>query len=320
MKNLFIHIGTHKTGTTSIQYLLHSNVSNLLVFDVDYLDGLLVWHGHHALGWALRNDYNSLKHFYPLYNDKTGIISTYAYAINNSHKNNIIISDENLYCIEDIEKLKRFKSLLDDDINVKIICYVRNQVDFINSWYSELTTQWYDCNRKSYREFIENPQYETDYSNGLQVWEDIFGIDSIKVYDFDKARKSPNLESHFIINTLGESYIKKMDLPEIKSHESLASAGVEFMRFINLFDINRNERDIYISALSKLKRNKKTLRERAILSQEIISSHYQSNEKLKYKYGIDLSKSFPNKMEYQDHFDKQTLDEIINLILLTKRD
>src|SRR6202022_3469950 len=58
MPRCFIHIGTHKTGTTSIQHLLSRNSSALRQMGYYYPDaGRLELHpGHHNLAWGISGD------------------------------------------------------------------------------------------------------------------------------------------------------------------------------------------------------------------------------------------------------------------------
>jgi len=53
---VFIHIGTHKTGTTSVQHFLAENAAELRRERILIPSAGTYLHGHHHIAWELRND------------------------------------------------------------------------------------------------------------------------------------------------------------------------------------------------------------------------------------------------------------------------
>ena len=146
----YLHIGTTKTGSTTIQASLDVNRPflrghNLLVppnsirkGNSDYL--LALSHRN------VRKDYGNLKHFKFLniknQKDKKDlekkVLDDYGRFINGQKRKNIVISDELFFssnfkdknCIRNVIK---FLNLF--DLNCKIVVYLRNQSDWILSDY-----------------------------------------------------------------------------------------------------------------------------------------------------------------------------------------
>jgi len=55
-RTVFLHIGTHKTGTTSIQHFLTQNADELRRARILIPSAGRYLHGHHHIAWELRND------------------------------------------------------------------------------------------------------------------------------------------------------------------------------------------------------------------------------------------------------------------------
>lgn len=130
-KNIYLHIGLTKTGSSSLQLYLRSQSETLK-----------------SNGWLFPDSPDGhMSHFPYIFNpahyDK--LIKT----IKQSGQDNIIISDENLYRYF-WEPSKQFisKLSLEKDFNLKVILYIRRQDEWFNSIYIQYISQWehrYTC-------------------------------------------------------------------------------------------------------------------------------------------------------------------------------
>lgn len=106
-KTIYLHVGTHKTGTTFLQNFLSKNYEALKEQGFDYLISNCIWNAHHPLGWCFQGmDYNSLKTL--CHWADYGVINRLEDEVQQSNCNSFIISSENLYQLKNIEFIERF--------------------------------------------------------------------------------------------------------------------------------------------------------------------------------------------------------------------
>lgn len=119
MKRLFLHIGTHKTGTTSIQYTLARSEPELAKHNA-------VYPGNYA-------GQNNPGHHYLAYGEANKRYASLLKQIDQSTQDSVILSTELLSTSppEQISGLLR-------RFDAKIICLLRRQDDYLESMYREL--------------------------------------------------------------------------------------------------------------------------------------------------------------------------------------
>jgi hypothetical protein len=136
MRKCFLHIGTHKTGTTAIQLQLQKHARELekrrFLYPRAGVPRRLA--GHHNISWQLRGD----RRFKP----EHGTLDDLFLEIGKSDKN-IILSSEDFECATDV--LGSFISRLErHGFSVEVIVYFRDQLSYCRSLYLELITLGYD--------------------------------------------------------------------------------------------------------------------------------------------------------------------------------
>jgi hypothetical protein len=187
MKRLLIHIGTGKTGTSTIQNFLFSNRKQLAKeFSLLYPEQGL----------------SQLKHFgediyahYPIvswvHNRETGKLANLARSINKSNCQTAIISCENFYHQLFAQEIIFLASVL-KEFSITIICYVRRQDLYMESaWKQQIKT---GAMKMPFSVFLERHtqtkylnEVHANYYRMLKPWADIFGVDAIKIKVFDKS-------------------------------------------------------------------------------------------------------------------------------------
>jgi hypothetical protein len=127
MRKCFLHIGTHKTGTTAIQMQLNNNRTQLAEHGFLYPKAGIAspFAGHHNIAWELRGD----RRFRP----DLGVIDDLFSEIDKSD-HNVILSSEDFECTADnlgslITRLKH------RDFEVEVIIYFRDQVSYLRTLY-----------------------------------------------------------------------------------------------------------------------------------------------------------------------------------------
>jgi hypothetical protein len=134
MRQCFIHIGTHKTGTKSLQHTLDAQQRRL--FELGFLYPLsgrpaIAAQGHHNIAWEISLD----DRFQAAY----GCIDDLCEELRRFDRN-VVLSSEDFSCgayhCEDfsafVHRLRR------SGLDVKLVVYFRNQIDYAKSLYLAL--------------------------------------------------------------------------------------------------------------------------------------------------------------------------------------
>lgn len=175
-KTIYLHIGSGKTGTTSIQQMLVDNQENLENNNYLYLiDSPNISHSN-IVNWGVTMKEDISKSFSILKNE-----------LLSSSCNNMIISSENMMGLN-IEYLNMIKKIFGNQVTVKIIAYVRNQIEhlpthFLQKQKDPLPYPGYNINsffNKFKNIFGNEPNFIMNH------WAKVFGKENIIVRVYDK--------------------------------------------------------------------------------------------------------------------------------------
>lgn len=211
-KRIHLHIGTPKTGTTSIQEYLSTNYSRL------YHDGHLVpkTSRNCVANHTLLTNYCINKQNITSISIRNGIFTKDALKqfrknfyqnlreeINSFQGETVIISNEQCYGrlseVSELEKLKDLFNGLAEQIT--IIVYIREQSDMLCSFYSSQMKSGKTFKIENLESFQKNGLF--DYHNKLKIWEEVFGIENIILRIFNKKNLVENDIVVDFCNTLG---------------------------------------------------------------------------------------------------------------------
>jgi hypothetical protein len=247
---IFLHIGSHKTGTTSIQRLLSRHSDSLAAQGIWYprmselLDNGSNITSHLNIARSLDN--NSKKKFYSA-NELKQIFRSI--ATKSKNYDNTIISAEAFWRIgfikppsgsfdrEDYNKrtweskaanVTQIRELL-GDCETTIVATLRERSAYIQSSYSEfiLATLY----KKGIRKFIEYIQHLTDYKRQLEAWQSHFPVTTLS---YEKMCANGNLPVEFIQALAGSFDIQEDPETQQKVHNAgHPIACVAFKRYLN---------------------------------------------------------------------------------------
>lgn len=273
-KNFFIHIGNHKTGTTAIQTFLNYNSEKLKLEDIQYTKiGFTEQYpyNNHNIAWELNGDIR--------FSPKDKKLDDLYNFISNC-KSNIIISSEDFQNLEfDSIKFDKFKNeIKKNNFNIKIILYLRNQIDYFAGIYQIMLLLGYPIKN------IENIYYKLekddfiklelplkvriwfDYNKQIDHIKKIFDIENkdiiCKSYDENKNRLLKSFLDIINVSNKDIEYDKFVGV-----NESITALSVTMLEFFNQ---KREKFDLS---------NKDTLRIKSLLTNKEIFS----GEKFKIK-------------------------------------
>lgn len=195
MRTCFIHIGTHKTGTTSIQMTLGDNTETLDISGYIYPRAGRSENsgGHHNIAFELFDRDRFKAEF--------GTIDELLSEMKSSSKNAIISSEEFLHAIHyERGAFQRFIDKIADSYqNIIIVIYLRRQTDFLKSNYFECLKNGLSMTFEDYvtgRLDSDLDEFPLDYARLIFQINQLTGIELV-VRSYDAVRSRGLLSDFF---------------------------------------------------------------------------------------------------------------------------
>lgn len=242
MPELFLHIGTHKTGTTSVQRFFAQNREPLRQLGIWYpefgIADLPDHYAHHRLAHAMagRDDLmqpDDVKRF-------LGLVAEQARS-----DERVFVSAEPLYrhvipadgasveeAISDEVAYERYAEVVRDcfdGFDVTVMVMLRRQDLFAESLYAEhVLSSGY---RRGISEFLDERRALFDYRTRLDVWSAAFGADALAVRTFEPSTFEVPIERLFL-EWLGCEWSDSLTIGR-RRNVTLPRTLVEFKRMLN---------------------------------------------------------------------------------------
>lgn len=251
MPDLYLHIGTPKTGTSAIQSLLRNN-TDVLKEQNCIFPSFQEWPA--TMPGSIRNAHWLTKKYYQsdVAEHCLEIIADYAKTYSK-----IILSDESLWYTatwnNDILNFicDRFGQM---GLNIKVIVYLRPQADLLYSLWAQFVKKHQFKNglppvSDTFDEYCKNlspnqKKRRLDYREGLERMEKFFGRENIfvRVYDTQKAQADSRYYPNDFMKIVGIS-TENIQYPKKLVNTSLKDRYLETKRLLN--SVNTEEKDIY---------------------------------------------------------------------------
>jgi len=272
IKNIYIHIGLPKTGTTNIQHFLHAQGEKLLKYNILYPLSVTSKKFQEAYKIQDQNFGNSLlDHNYlsSIKNKSAAHHSFFFQELSKEIKDNIncdtlILSAENLYYLDEysISLLKKYFI----NINTKIIFSSRNYFDWLNSFYVENIVSGRE--HRSFNYFFNHCTATSliPYEKKTNLWKKIFGNNNFVEINYkDNEEFTKNLLFKLkipieIVNDYKNKKIYSYNKDWFKiyqilnfnketkdySFENFIKEKNKFFKFLNSNSLNLNDKTHYI--------------------------------------------------------------------------
>lgn len=263
---VILHIGNHKTGSTTIQNLLYNNRSLLFENSIYYGEFLEKQNAnnHINLVCALLKEalvyYNVLDNYKNFPNiDFSAKQIIYKMFQNSKDCNKIVISNESFFCeayrllvglknsfdinlqvkINKYIKQKLFDILSEFNCKIKIICYLRRQDLYIESQYNQYCKiPWNDGeNLVSFNEFLGYNPCSLNYEKDLNDWSMIFGKENLVIKSYEKEQLKDGIIKDFFVDilNLNQDILNKFKVLNIKDNNiRLSRDALEVKRKMNI--------------------------------------------------------------------------------------
>jgi hypothetical protein len=213
LRTAFVHIGTHKTGTTSIQAMLAMNEKlfrSAGVFVPRCGRNNVAYAGHHNIAWDLARDGQ--------FDPSLGSFDALLADIAASDASTVCLSSEEFEFLHaDEAAMERLRDGLSSiGYETRIIVYVRPQADYIESLYAEIARAW----NIGFDDFLETIVAEGsyclsrfDYVGLIDAFARTFSTKRVIVRAYKIAESPSSLLHDFVRIVAADVRCDKLQLP-----------------------------------------------------------------------------------------------------------
>ena len=208
----YIHVGIHKTGTSSIQEFLGKHRSELKRLGVEFYTGTLKANNHVDLMLATirperMTPYKMLIRDEVELDDafRADVFASVSDFIRNSTAKVLLFSCEGLSFLAHEDELNSLKALFDaQGVTAKIILYTRNPKDFLASYAAELKKHPSPAviTRDSFA-YVGQDSWLIDYPSRIAAFARVFGGRNVLHADYDEALRSDGTVITSFLKILG---------------------------------------------------------------------------------------------------------------------
>jgi GR25 family glycosyltransferase involved in LPS biosynthesis len=303
--SLFIHIGTHKTGSTAIQNFLNHNREILLKKGIGYFNSDDSRNAHHNLAFAL----NAQNH---------SIINQYLESIEqfsvDKEVSKIILSSEEFESIRDHKKLA---PLLRFDLT--ILCYLRRQDYYLEAEYNQLVRQPSRRYAYSIYKFVLEQNYDLrfNYKNLYETWMKLAPLSSINFMPFPETVRSLDLFKN-LIDKIGIDWNDELRLPLIsESNISLSPKAIIYLAQFNKKEVSNSDHHKLIKILGE--NFPKDGVNRLLSTREaknFLKRYKKSNEFIekKFSFKFDENLTVESHIDFEEDFDRAIARKIYSQV------
>lgn len=225
MAKLFLHIGTHKTGTTAIQSSLRAHRKELRregigllrrlpgsrrIMLADEIDPDLIAHSRHALRSGIRASSRRIERY--------------------------VLSDEGFSGdpyrgYQNVSAVAETLHRIAEDFDTTIIVYLRRQDEFVESFYTQSIQEG---GSRSFDDFLSGlPSTAYDWTELLEPYDRLFGLKSLRVRRYSSGRTAGPAD---VINDfgrlVGSAYLRTLRTAD-RVNPSYSRDALEFARVCN---------------------------------------------------------------------------------------
>lgn len=307
---LILHIGNHKTGSTTIQNSLNMMGHTLASkYSFLYPESFLKRGAHHLLPALILGDKTlfgeSIEQSFEV------LVKQFEQELVSKKPEIVFISSEEFFRFQDKDllKLKKITTIFDE---LEIVVYLRNQLDGIESSY-KFNILWNMVQETSSFSTYLTHALSSDYhcfDKKLFAWQEIFPHATLVVRDFNVEIKK-GLLKNFYSTVLGI----KLEISEKKNNASLSRLSSLAMRIVNLKDYSIKERKECEKVLKKFDEDNLELKRNRLYTPfqytQVLKKFNESNIILKDCYNIDLTLSMNNIQKEQFLGDQLCMQDIL---------
>lgn len=180
---LHIHIGAHKTATTTIQRTFWDNSELLAKHGVHYPKTNRYHYAQHRLAFALKGQRDPQRGDFPQLENEVAELRLAATRASLLH---IFISSEAFF-VNSKDNLRRLRGAL-DFADVRIIAFVRRQDSYLLSLYNQNAKAIGNSFTSPLKKHVEKPRgisREISFLLWMENWVSVFGPQAVQLYRYE---------------------------------------------------------------------------------------------------------------------------------------
>ena len=262
-KKIILHIGSHKTGTTSLQWVFHKNRQRLKEKGVLYPEAgkLNASHNKCAQSLPMIPPFKTRSIF-----DRDKIFQDLRAEIDSFDGNTVVMSGEGFCCLAR-EGIAWLRELFRHE-QVMVVRYLRRQDEQFESMYlqklknPDITWKYTLDGCLADHHLLYPP---LDYAMSCGLWLDVFGEENVILRDYHALTGDDIVRDFFCLTGL-DNLLPEMEFPDKKYNVTPTSESVLLFRLLNRLPLSRERKGRISKFITNhyLKKPKKRL-----LSQEI---------------------------------------------------
>ena len=218
-RKIFIHIGTHKTGSTSIKSALRQSKKVLKKHKLRYIET----HWSYEIMRDEEVDFQKLKTIRDSFQNEVSKIKSTERVVISAEK----FSGNPYSGYQNAGVLASYLKFITEGLEAEVLVYVRRQDSFLESLYTQSIQQG---EQHSFQSFLQssNPNL-FDWNLFVKEFENHFGNNKVKVRSYEYLRgmgKNELLEDYF--KTLGINSLNEIILDSRPSNVSYSRVALDF--------------------------------------------------------------------------------------------
>ena len=236
-QRLILHIGTHKTGSTSIQNYLYYNRLWLRSLGVYYplpLNGSLFYANNHSdlRDTALSEGKPRGAEIHPRFGRHDALLGRYIRAIKEVGKPVNILSAEGWS--SHLNRYARRLAPLSQHFDVKVIAFMRRPDYWIEKFYSQRIANFEHAETRRFSAFLDQAHIETYLYNRHRMfgwWAKAFGGKNVTVVPYEPAIQGFDLIEYFLREAGDDSSLAgRLFLRQAHANRTLSARNAEVLR------------------------------------------------------------------------------------------
>ena len=232
MPRLFLHIGTHKTGSTAQQQLLHQHRGALAAEGILYPETGLQKHAHHGLAWASGARRPAVD---------AGFLASAFEEIAGQVRHSgdtVVISSEEFEFTPDPAVL----AALNKSFDVSVVIYLRKQDHCLEAAYNQHVRSYDLRFTGSIYQFALKYDFfrRYDYASLLQPWADVFGRENVLVRPYGTPLvDSDACADFFSLIGVSPELNRQLCGDSLRINRALPASAIPYMARINSMTLDK---------------------------------------------------------------------------------
>jgi hypothetical protein len=234
MPRLFLHIGTHKTGSTAQQQLLHQHREALAVEGIFYPETGLQKHAHHQLAWASGARRPAV--------DAGFLASAFEKIAGQARHSGdtVVLSSEEFEFTPDPAVLAALKK----SFEVSVVIYLRKQDHCLEAAYNQHVRSYDLRFTGSIYQFALKYDFfrRYDYAALLQPWADVFGSQNLLVRPYGSSLVgSDACADLFSLIGVSPELNRQLCGDGLRVNRALPASAIPYMARINSMTLDKSQ-------------------------------------------------------------------------------